>query len=310
LTIENVTGQGNRRVFVHPEFNGAYSRVVLAADTVINVDQVAFYDAAFPSGNPITSAAPGQTVYIRATVGDPFGSFDITSAALLLEDPDGNIVLGSPSLAPMTEVADSLAATKIYELAYALPPNAVEGSWTARVTAEEGSEGLVRHTGIGTVALASPDIVLLKSVAVESDPINGGTHPKAIPGAYMMYTIVVSNQGGGAADADSVQVTDPVPANTDLFVADLGAPGSGPVLFINGATASGLTYFFGGLGDTGDDVAFSNNNGTSFDYTPVPDANGFDAVVTHIRIHPKGMFNGAGGAGVPSFQLRLRVKVR
>ena len=306
----SVYNGANGQLYVHPLVGGEHSRVALEARTVINVDQVAFYDAAYPSGVAITGAAPGQTVHVRATVSDPFGSFDITSAALVLENDDGTPVIGSPTPAPMTQVADSLAATKTYEFAYTLPSTATDGLWTARVTAEEGSEGLVRHTASANLQVASADIVLLKTVLVESDPVNGGANPKAIPGAHMLYTLIATNQGGGATDGDSVVVTDPVPANTDLFVGDLGVPASGPVLFVDGTTASGLTYTYGGLTDNGDDIAFSNNNGTSFDYTPVPDGLGFDSDVTHIRINPKGVFNGASGGSVPSFQLRLRVKVR
>ena len=306
----SVYNGANGQLYVHPLAGSEHSRAALEARTVINVDQVAFYDAPYPGGMAVADAAPGQTVHVRATVSDPFGSFDITSADLVLEDDDGTPVIGSPTPAPMTQVADSLAATKTYEFAYTLPSTATDGLWTARVTAEEGSEGLVQHTASATLQVASADIVLLKTVLVESDPVNGGANPKAIPGAHMLYTLIATNQGGGATDGDSVVVTDPVPANTDLFVGDLGAPASGPVLFVDGTTASGLTYTYGGLTDNGDDIAFSNNNGTSFDYTPVPDGLGFDSDVTHIRINPKGAFTGASGGSVPSFQLRLRVKVR
>lgn len=306
----SVYNGANGQMYVHPLAGGEHSRVALEARTVINVDLVAFYDAPYPGGAVIASASPGQTVHIRTTVSDPFGSFDITSAALVLEDATGTPVVGSPTPAPMAEVADSLADTKTYEFIYTIPTNTTDGVWTARVTAEEGSEGLVRHTGVGTLQIASPDIVLLKTVRVESDPVNGGSNPKAIPGAHMLYTLVATNQGGAATDNDSVVVTDPVPANTELFVGDLGTPGSGPVLFVDGTTTSGLTYSFVGLSDSGDDIAFSNNNGSSFDYTPVPDGLGFDADVTHIRINPNGAFSAASGGNVPSFQLRLRVKVR
>lgn len=306
----SVYNWGNGNLYVHPLHGGEHSRAALEARTVINVDQVAFYDAPYPGGAVITTASSAQTVYIRATVSDPFGSFDITSAALVLEDPTGAVVVGAPTPVPMSEADDSLAATKTYEVTYTLPAAAADGLWTARVTAEEGSEGLVRHTGIGSVAVASPDIVLLKTVSTQSDPVNGTSNPKAIPGAHMRYTLVATNQGGGTTDSDSVVVTDRVPANTEFFVGDLGSPGSGPVLFFDGATASGLTYSFGGLADTGDDISFSNNGGASFDYTPVPDGMGFDADVTHIRITPKGAFNAASGGSVPSFRLRLRVKVR
>jgi uncharacterized repeat protein (TIGR01451 family) len=39
------------------------------------------------------------------------------------------------------------------------------------------------------------DITLVKTVSILSDPINGKTNPKAIPGAVIKYTLTVSNSG-------------------------------------------------------------------------------------------------------------------
>jgi hypothetical protein len=93
-----------------------------------------------------------------------------------------------------------------------------------------------------------------------------------------------------------------VPANTDLFVNNLGGAGSGPVAFT--ALTSGLTYTFLSLASATDDVSFSNDGGASYLYTPVPNANGVDSAVTHIRINPKGTFGVAS-----TFQLLFRVRI-
>lgn len=308
LTVSNTTGGGNYRLFVYPQSGGGnYSRVVLDAQTVINVDQVRLYDAGYPAGTPISSAAPGQSIFIRATVSDPFGSFDISKADLQIVDPTGAVVIDG---APMTEVFDAGGAAKIYEYTATVPAAGPQGDWTARVTAEEGTEGLVRHMGMATLRVVAPDILLLKTVFVVSDPINGGANPKAIPGALMQYAITATNQGHGAADGDSVVIIDPVPPDTSLFVGDLETPGSGPIGFSDGATPSGLTYTFGGLDSVTDDTGFSNDGGSTWTYTPVPDANGADAAVTHVRINPKGIFDGTTGGNTPSFTLRLRMLVR
>jgi uncharacterized repeat protein (TIGR01451 family) len=167
------------------------------------------------------------------------------------------------------------------------------------------------NTVVDMVELPRPDILLVKSVQTFSDPYNGESNPKAIPGAVVIYTIAVSNQGSGSADADSVSITDSIPTNTSLFVGDIDGPGpaSGPVLFTDGITPnqSGLTYTFLNLDNTSDDVAFSNNGGSSFIYEPQPDAQGFDSNVTHIQISPKGIFNGTSGGNTPSFEIRLKM---
>ena len=304
LQVTNLSGSN---LSVSTLAGGQPSRVVLQADTVIQVSLVAFYSAAYPAGAPISAAAPGQDIYIRAVVSDPFGSFDISSVALDFRDPAGLPVSVGPDMA---QVYDSGAAQKIYEVRYSLPLDAVSGAWTARVTAEEGSEGLVRHTRSAILQLTAPAVVLFKTVATETDPINGGLYPKAIPGADMRYTVTATNQGEGAADPDSVIIVDPLPPHTAFFVGDLGAPGSGPVSFSDGAIPSGLSYHFAGLGDPGDDLAFSNNNGVSWGYVPLPDADGFNSSVTHVRINPKGIFNAAADAHVPAFTLQFRVRVR
>ena len=109
----------------------------------------------------------------------------------------------------------------------------------------------------------------------------------------------------GLADADSVVITEPVPANTALRVIDFDGSNAGPVAFVDGTPASGLTYTFVALGDPGDDVEFSNNGGSSYIYTPVADANGVDTTVTHIRIKPKGNFL-SSPSGDPNFEVMLK----
>jgi len=155
-----------------------------------------------------------------------------------------------------------------------------------------------------------PSLLLQKALDTVFDPVNGATSPKAIPGSYVEYTITATNSGAGSADPDSVVVTDPLPPGVALFVGDLGAPGSGPVVFDDGsgAAASGLAYSWGGPGDLSDSVDFSLD-GNNWNYVPTPDADGFDAAVRHVRVRPTGSFEGATGATPTQFSIRIRVKV-
>ena len=165
----------------------------------------------------------------------------------------------------------------------------------------------------------TPSITLLKTVNIYSDPVNGVNNPAAvppvyakfIPGAVAVYTIIASNTGG-PADADSIAITDAVPANTALYVKDLGAAGSGPVLFTQGAASSGLTYTYSASapGNLTDDIEFFGGLPTpSWGYIPVPGADGCDPLVTSLRIKPKGTFVGHV-APSPSFNLNFRVCVK
>ncbi|MEP2550241.1 MAG: proprotein convertase P-domain-containing protein [Marinomonas sp.] len=146
------------------------------------------------------------------------------------------------------------------------------------------------------------ELAVTKTSTVFSDPVNNTTDPKAIPGALVEYTIGVSNPGISDADADSVFVVDTVPADSKMCIADIG--GSGPVNFIDGATTSDLAYTFVSIANLGDDLQFSDDNGTSWDFVPTADADGCDAAITNFRVNPKGAFSGDG-----SFNLRARFLV-
>jgi hypothetical protein len=79
-----------------------------------------------------------------------------------------------------------------------------------------------------------------------------------------------------------------------------------PVVFVDGTPVSGLSFNYAA------NVRYSNQpgGGAPYNYTPVPDAEGFDPNVTGFRIAPTGMMNAATVAGDPSFSVRFRVRVR
>ncbi len=160
--------------------------------------------------------------------------------------------------------------------------------------------------GAGPGLVLVPDINAAKNAATFSDPFNLTTNPKSIPGAIVQYDIEMTNSGTGTSDADSLSITDPIPTYVSLRVVDFDAGTSGPVRFADGSPSSGLTYSFASLGSTTDDAEFSNDGGTTYSYTPVPDGFGLDANVTHIRIRPKGAFQDSGA----NFTVQFKVGVK
>ena len=156
----------------------------------------------------------------------------------------------------------------------------------------------------------SPEIETIKSVQTLSDPVNGSSNPKAIPGAVVQYTITSSNSGFAVTDTDSVIITDSIPANTEMFVGDIAAVGSGPLAFIDGSTSSALSYTFTALGSSTDDIEFSSDGGVTYTYTPVPDADGFDSNITHFRGLTGGAFAASNGTSKPGFSFQFRVRVQ
>lgn len=300
LVITNNSSTGfltTPRLNVYPVNNGQYSRVELQSATVINVDAVQTYDAPYPAGTLTTTFARGATVYVRATVSDPFGSFDITGADLTIVDPNAN------ALAPAAMNAKTESgALKTYEYAFAIPANAASGAWTLRVVAREGTEGQVTDLGIGSFVVGMPAISIEKISQVLSDPVNGTSNPKRIPGSVVRYTITVTNTGDGAVDAGSLVVHDLIPPDLSLYVDDTNGD---PIEFEDGPTPSGLIF------DSSTDVRYSiqPGGGDPFGYTPSPGPDGFDPAITAIRIAPGGSMAGATSLPPPSFKVHYRVRV-
>lgn len=163
----------------------------------------------------------------------------------------------------------------------------------------------LRLLPLALLVAASP-LTIVKTSSVVSDPQNN-LLPKRVPGAFVDYTITITNPNGALTTVNGVTFADAIPANTALRVADLGLlPGSGPVVFADGLLPpSLLTYSFISLGSTSDRLDFSCDNGATWTCTPVADANGTDARVTNIRVRLGG--NQVAGS---SFSIRFRVMVR
>jgi uncharacterized repeat protein (TIGR01451 family) len=261
-------------------------------------------------------ARPGSIIELFIADPEPSGFGEGRTYITSLTENSGDDLdntSGSYGPAAVNGIVQGEDTTNRFRFEIPIPPGVNLGTVLTATATQGGStsefSGNIAVTGITAV----PDIVLVKSVQTFSDPFNGQTNPKAIPGAVMLYTIAATNQGVGSIDADSVVITDPIPANTVLFVGDIDGPGpaTGPVLFTDGTSPdeSGLSYTFISLGSMADDVAFSNNGGSSYGYVPMPDADGFDANVTHMQITLKGIFNGTSGGNSPRFEIRLKVGV-
>jgi hypothetical protein len=243
---------------------------------------------------------PALTIYLDAD-----GSGDLSPGDGVIADNDGDSIPDTGVLTP--------GEARMFIFAYQIASNTPYDPSGIGVVATTATSSV--NTAVDAAVNDQIEVILEVSLVVQknvrtlSDPVNLSSNPKAIPAAVVGYSVLVVNQGGGAVDTDSVVITDPVPDNTVLYVGDFGAPGSGPAEFLDGATFSGLTYAFQGLGDPGDDLGFSNDGGESFMYTPLPDSAGFDPSVTHIQFNPKGSMPGASAAGDPAFEIRFRVRV-
>jgi uncharacterized repeat protein (TIGR01451 family) len=281
LTFINRTNGNGRWIGVTPSDGGTnHSYVNLPSNSVINVDGISFYDAAYSGGSPINETIPGSQIYVRAVVSDPFGSYDTNAANITITNPGGTPVVSG---AAMTEVNDSGAATKTYEYNYTLPGFGADGTWTASVTANEGSEGTVTHTGTAILIVGTAALTVVKSAS-------GAT---ANPGDVITYTIQVTNTGTGSAL--NVEVTDDMSPFTNFAL--------GSITFTDGGTPSGLS-----LGTP----VYSNDNGATWTYVPVSGGGGaspgFDANVTDWQIIMNNIMN--FGTPDPSFSIQYQAEVK
>ena len=154
-----------------------------------------------------------------------------------------------------------------------------------------------------------PSLSLLKWSTLISDPVNGSSNPKSIPGSILNYSLRLTNSGPGTVDNNSLIISDPLPTTVELYVGDLAGAGLGPVLFVDGVPVSSLGWTFTSLASLTDSVDFSNDNGVTWTYVPVPDGNGFDSAVTHLRLRPQGTMSAAGG-GNPYVEMTFRVRLK
>ena len=92
-----------------------------------------------------------------------------------------------------------------------------------------------RHADTERYLVQVARLTVAKTSVVVSDPVNGATNPKAIPGARVRYTITVTNSG--ATSATSVELTDPIPANTTFFAGSIVVNGVAQTDVVDGDNA-------------------------------------------------------------------------
>ncbi|MGH8401664.1 MAG: beta strand repeat-containing protein, partial [Gammaproteobacteria bacterium] len=280
LQIQNTNGTTAHYITVSQKTAGqGASAITFASTTVINVDSVSVYSAAYPATTTQPAYAPGSVIYIRTVVSDPFGSYDVdpatggTAPTLTLKDVSGTTELTPTS---MSQVADSGVATRTFEYAYTIPGTPVFGYWTPSVTAYEGTEGAVTHTANGSFNVQPvPNLSTSTKTVVDT---NGGD---ANPGDILEYTITLNESGG--VTATNVSVTDNIPAGVTTFTIINTPSGS-----TNSSNPTGGTNGTGYLNITGISVPANGSVSIVFNVTVGSDAAGYTIDNTATVTNPNG----------------------
>ena len=289
LTVSEPNGGNNDPTRIYPASGGNPSHIDLPATTVISVNSISFYNAAYPGGTAITPVTTGSTVYVRAVVSDPFGSYDIVTApTITIKDPSNNILINAAAMTYVATGAETPSLTKTYQYQYTIPASPT-GNWSVSVRATEGTEGTVSNTAYATmpVTIPQPNLTVVKYA---NGVTSGAT---SAPGQVITYTVVVTNTGPGVAT--NVVLTDSLSPYVSWGVAGL--------TFTDSALLpSALT-----LGTP----VYSTDNGANWNYGPPTSGGGgaptgYDANVTNWKIPMTGTMN-ANGA---NFTLTYTVRVK
>ena len=272
-----------------------------------------------------TSQSPSNSLFLNGGVVDVESSDidtdDITFSDVSLwirrgsdafsEDPDGgeNLVVEYRNDVGTWIALETFTGAgtpgQTFPRTYPMPASARHAGFRLRFRMTGGSGAPWDFWHVDDVCLdQNPDpIMQVSKIQMPlSDPINGTSGPRAIPGAIVQYTVSVTNQGIGSVDAGTLEISDVVPPDTAMFVST--ATGD-PVSFVDGSPSSGLTYVYGSH------VSYTDNAGGvgPFDYVPTPDAQGFDPLVTGFQVVPAGSMLGNTGAGPTSFNVVFRVRI-
>lgn len=108
------------------------------------------------------------------------------------------------------------------------------------------------HSASDDYTVQAAALTVLKHSKVVSDPLNGTSNPKAIPGATIEYCISVAN-AAGSATANSVAIVDPLPS-TVTYDAGYG-------IFLGGTMTGGACNSDGSAGG-GYDAGTTTVSGT------------------------------------------------
>lgn len=256
LTLSKALGSGGRQ-FVGDQFtmNISQGSTVVATTTTTG------------SGATVANAATPQTQVAAAT------------AYVLAEAASGTTTLG--------QYTSGMVCTNAAASSTVLPTT-VGGS----VTPQMGD--IISCVITNTKRAANAALGMVKTSVLLSDPINGSTNPKAIPGAIVRYSFQVQNSGPAAVDSNALLIVDTLPLQ--IAVGNAAAP-----IFTQGTPTSGLTF------SSAMDIRYSNAATTpatfaACTYTPVA---AYDPAVKYVCLRPQGAM--AGSTGTPtSFTISIQ----
>jgi uncharacterized repeat protein (TIGR01451 family) len=177
------------------------SKITLPTTTVIHIASLDIYDAPYPGGSIVSTPVAGSPLYVRTSVTDPFGSYDITSLGLAITAPDTNANV-NVTLNNANVVATN-GTSKTYEYAWQTGP--VTGGYNIVAVAHEGSEGIT-DTAAASVSLIFLDLGTPSS-ATFTGGLNGTPTNGFAPNSTLYFRVTDLNRNTNSTITDTVTVT-------------------------------------------------------------------------------------------------------
>ncbi|GAO80388.1 MULTISPECIES: proprotein convertase P-domain-containing protein [unclassified Sphingopyxis] len=145
------------------------------------------------------------------------GSFNGASVMPTLTNGISNYVIGNSAYGDVTSADNSANGNVVVTFSAPVDTITITYGSHSLAPADPGQQGAAIHDI--TFCRPTTNLTIAKTSSVVSDPTNGTTDPKAIPGATMRYCILVTNNGSGTATG--INVGDPLPATTTFIPGSL-----------------------------------------------------------------------------------------
>ena len=145
------------------------------------------------------------------------GSYNGATVTPVLTNGVSNYVIGNSAYGDGLSADGSADGTVVVTFATPVDSITIIYGSHSLAPANPGQQGMSIHD----ISFCRPiaNLAIAKTSSIVSDPTNGTTNPKAIPGATMLYCILVTNNGSAAATA--INITDALPATTSFIPGSL-----------------------------------------------------------------------------------------
>ncbi len=183
-----------------------------------------FSAAQFPQNGVVTltiTLTNSNTAAVTGvTFSDTYPGTMVNAATPALTNTCGGSATAAAGAATLSLAAGTIPASGSCTLTVAVTATAAGALVNSTGAITTGNAGTVAAVSANVTVIGLPALTFTKSVVTLCDPFNFNTNPKAIPGAYMRYEIIIANGGGAAGSATLSTLGDMLDLNLN-FDADL-----------------------------------------------------------------------------------------